>query len=142
VNANACLLSLTQEFIMKFISRATLALSLTLAILGGCASMASAPAKVADGVLVGPNGMTLYTFDKDVAGSGKSVCNGPCATNWPPLMATESGKASGDYSIITRDDGQKQWAVKGKPVYYWVKDTKPGDKTGDGVLKLWQTAKP
>ncbi len=127
---------------MKLSSRATLALSLTLVLLGGCASMYAAPAKVADGVLVGPNGMTLYTFDKDVAGSGKSVCNGPCATNWPPLMAAESDKAAGDYTIITRDDGKKQWAVKGKPVYFWSKDSKPGDKTGDGVLKLWQTAKP
>ena len=127
---------------MKFTSRATLALSLALALLAGCAAMASAPAKVADGVLVGTNGMTLYTFEKDVAGSGKSVCNGPCATNWPPFMATETDKASGDYTIITRDDGKKQWAVKGKPVYYWTKDTKPGDKTGAGVLKLWQTAKP
>ena len=127
---------------MKFTSRATLALSLTLAILGGCAAMASTPAKVADGVLVGPNGMTLYTFDKDVADSGKSACNGPCATNWPPFMATATDQAAGDYTVITRDDGTKQWAVKGKPVYFWVKDAKPGDKTGDGVNKVWQTAKP
>ena len=127
---------------MKFTSRTALSLSLTLAVLGGCASMASAPVKVADGVLVGPNGMTLYTFDKDVAGSGKSVCNGPCATNWPPLMATATDQAGGDYSIITRDDASKQWAVKGKPVYFWAKDAKPGDKTGDGVNKVWQTAKP
>ena len=127
---------------MKFISRSTVTLSLALAVLGGCAAMAAAPVKVADGVLVGPNGMTLYTFDKDMAGSGKSTCNGPCATNWPPLMAAGSDTAAGDYSIITRDDGAKQWAVKGKPVYYWVKDSKPGDKTGDGVNKVWQTAKP
>ncbi|HOE42454.1 MAG TPA: hypothetical protein PLB25_12610, partial [Rhodoferax sp.] len=56
---------------MKFNSRAALTLSLALGLLGGCASMTSAPAKVADGVLVGPGGMTLYTFDKDMAGSGK-----------------------------------------------------------------------
>jgi hypothetical protein len=43
------------------------------------------PVKTVNGVLVGANGMTLYTFDKDAG--GKSVCNGPCATNWPPLMA-------------------------------------------------------
>jgi predicted lipoprotein with Yx(FWY)xxD motif len=127
---------------MKFTSHSVLVSSLTLAILGGCASMASAPATVADGVLVGPNGMTLYTFDKDVAGSGKSTCNGPCATNWPPLMAAASDTASGNYTVITRDDGKMQWAVKGKPVYYWVKDSKPGDKTGDGFNKVWQTAKP
>ena len=127
---------------MKFISRATLALSLSLVVLGACAAMDAAPAKVADGVLVGPNGMTLYTFNNDVAGSGKSACNGPCATNWPPLLASETDKATGDYSIITRDDGKKQWAVKGKPVYFWAKDAKPGDKTGDGFNKVWQTAKP
>jgi len=127
---------------MKFISRATLALSLSLVVLGASAAMDAAPAKVADGVLVGPNGMTLYTFNNDVAGSGKSACNGPCATNWPPLLASETDKATGDYSIITRDDGKKQWAVKGKPVYFWAKDAKPGDKTGDGFNKVWQTAKP
>lgn len=127
---------------MNIFSRYGAALSLALAFLGGCAAMAGSPAKVADGVLVGPNGMTLYTFDKDEAGSGKSMCNGPCAVNWPPLMASASDQASGDFSIITRDDGAKQWAVKGKPVYYWIKDTKPGDKTGDGFNKVWQVAKP
>lgn len=127
---------------MKFISRATLALSMSLVVLGACAASGAAPAKVADGVLVGPSGMTLYTFDKDVVSSGKSVCNGPCATNWPPFMASASDQASGDFSIITRDEGTKQWAVKGKPVYFWAKDIKPGDKTGDGFNKVWQTAKP
>ncbi|MDD3935108.1 hypothetical protein [Rhodoferax sp.] len=116
--------------------------SVTFAMLTACFSVAAAPVKVSDGVLVGPNGMTLYTFDKDVAGSGKSACNGPCATNWPPLMATQGESASGDFSIITRDDGSQQWAVKGKPVYYWVKDSKPGDKTGDGFNNVWHTAKP
>ena len=116
--------------------------------LAGCSSMygssssANAPAKVADGVLVGPNGMTLYVFDKDTAGSGKSVCNGQCATNWPPLMAADGDKDTGDYSVITRDDGKKQWALKGKPLYYWAKDAKPGDKSGDGVLNIWHTARP
>ncbi len=103
---------------------------------------AFAQPKPADGALVGPNGMTLYTFDKDTAGSGKSVCNGNCATNWPPFMAADGDKPSGDFTIVTRDDGKKQWAAKGWPLYYWVKDTKPGDKTGDGVNGTWKTAKP
>ena len=127
---------------MKFNSRAALSLSLALGLLGGCASMTSAPTKIADRMLIGPDDMTLYTFDKDMAGSGKSTCNGPCATNWPPLMVAQGDMASGDYSIITRDDGSKQWAFKGKPVYYWVKDSKPGDKTGDGFNKVWQVARP
>ncbi|PTT90926.1 hypothetical protein DBR42_04920 [Pelomonas sp. HMWF004] len=107
-----------------------------------CASTPPAPAKVADGVLVGANGMTLYTFDKDAAGSGKSVCNGPCAANWPPLAAAAGATGSGDWTVITRDDGARQWAFKGKPLYFWVKDQKPGDRTGDGVNKVWQLAKP
>jgi predicted lipoprotein with Yx(FWY)xxD motif len=112
-------------------------------LLGACASPAgSGPAKVADGMLVGPNGMTLYTFDRDPAGAGKSVCNGPCAVNWPPLMASDADKSVGDYAVITRDDGKKQWAMKGKPLYYWIKDTKAGDKTGDGVQNVWHIVRP
>ena len=102
--------------------QASLVVALSGALLSGIAHAAGAPAMVTDGVLTGNTGMTLYTFDKDTAGSGKSVCNGPCATNWPPLMATDADKASGDYAIITRDDGTKQWALNGKPLYYWVKD--------------------
>jgi predicted lipoprotein with Yx(FWY)xxD motif len=105
------------------------------------ASMSVAqPAKTVDGVLTGPNGMTLYTFDRDAG--GKSACNGPCATNWPPLAAAAADSGSGDYSVITRDDGSKQWAYKGKPLYYWSKDAKPGDKTGDGFNNVWKAARP
>jgi len=130
------------SYFSSFTRNVTLAAALTGALLGGCAAMGNAPATVSDGVLTGPNGMTLYTFDKDTAGSGKSTCNGPCAANWPPLMATDTDAAAGDYTVITRDDGKKQWAMKGKPLYYWVKDAKPGDRTGDGVNKVWQVARP
>lgn len=118
--------------------------SLTLAtLLSACASMGgSAPASVTDGVLTGKNGMSLYTFDRDTAGNGKSVCNGPCAANWPPLFAEDSAGASGDWSIVVRDDGKKQYAYKGKPLYYWVKDAKPGDRTGDGFNSVWRLARP
>lgn len=95
----------------------------------------------AAGVLAAQNGMTLYTFDKDAAGSGKSVCNGPCASNWPPLFAADGDRAAGDWSVITRDDGKKQWAFKGKPLYYWIKDQKPGDRSGDGVNNAWRLAR-
>jgi predicted lipoprotein with Yx(FWY)xxD motif len=124
--------------------RTLLAIAFGLGLLAaGCSSMMpAAPAQASDGVLTGKNGMTLYTFDRDVAGSGKSVCNGPCATNWPPLMAAADEKAAGDYSIVVRDDGAKQIAYKGKPLYYWAKDTKPGEKTGNGVNNLWRTATP
>ena len=105
-------------------------------------ALAQAPTKAEGGVLANASGMTLYTFDKDAAGSGKSACNGPCATNWPPLMAAADAKPAGDYTIVTRDDGKKQWAFKGKPLYFWAKDQKPGDKTGDGFNNMWRVAKP
>jgi predicted lipoprotein with Yx(FWY)xxD motif len=116
------------------------------ATLAACASMsggAMAPyTKVSDGILVGSNNMTLYTFGKDTAGSGKSACNGPCAANWPPLLVDGNPAVSSDYSVITRDDGKKQLAYKGMPLYFWVKDTKPGDKTGDGFLNgAWKIVK-
>jgi predicted lipoprotein with Yx(FWY)xxD motif len=103
-------------------------------------AMAQAPARVADGMLTNTAGMTLYTFDKDA--DGKSACNGPCAANWPALMAGGDAKASGDWTIVTRDDGSKQWAYKGKPLYLWAKDQKTGDKTGDGFNNVWHVAKP
>jgi predicted lipoprotein with Yx(FWY)xxD motif len=103
------------------------------------AASAAPPAKMSGDVLVDGKGMTLYTFDKDSA--GKSACNGPCAVNWPPLKAEDTAKAEGDYTVVTRDDGSKQWAYKGKPLYTWIKDQKPGDKTGDGVNNVWRVAK-
>jgi predicted lipoprotein with Yx(FWY)xxD motif len=102
-------------------------------------SFAQSPAKMQDGMLTNNAGMTLYTFDKDAG--GKSACNGPCAGNWPPLMAGADAKDSGDWSVVTRDDGGKQWAYKSKPVYTWAKDTKPGDKTGDNFNNAWHVAK-
>ena len=113
--------------------------ALMTALLSGISpAHAAAPAKMEGGMLVGANGMTLYTFDKDAG--GKSACNGPCAGNWPPLAASAEDKATGDWSVITRDDGSKQWAYKSKPVYFWAKDQKPGDKTGDGFNGVWHVA--
>ena len=110
-------------------------------LLSACSSSPTmspmAPAHRQGGMLVGPGGMTLYTFDKDPKGGGKSVCNGPCAGNWPPLAAAAGAMGSGDFSVIGRDDGSKQWAYKGQPLYYWAKDQKPGDATGDGFNKVW-----
>jgi predicted lipoprotein with Yx(FWY)xxD motif len=119
--------------------------ALTLFTSAGALAQAAAPAKVADSskgkIYVDAKGMSLYTFDKDSA--GKSACNGKCAENWPPLMAAANAKASGDWSVVTRDDGKKMWAYKGKPLYTFKKDTKAGDVTGDGFLNgAWHLAKP
>lgn len=83
---------------------------------------------------------TLYTFDKDITGSGKSTCNGGCLTTWPALYATATAKAFGDFSIIARDTGEKQWAYKGKPLYFFVGDSAAGDVSGE--YTDWVIARP
>ena len=97
--------------------------------------------KFHDGILVGAKEMTLYTFDKDTKGSGKSVCNDDCAKRWPPYLATDKDKAADKFTIVTRDDGKKQWAFDGKPLYYWAEDMKKGDKTGDNRSNVWHIIK-
>ncbi|CAG9182713.1 hypothetical protein CURE108131_18110 [Cupriavidus respiraculi] len=131
---------------------ALLATTCAAVLLSGCSTLAGdgggakagmpAAVKVADGVLTDPQGLTLYTFDRDTANSGKSVCNGPCATNWPPLLAQPGTAPTGGYTVVTRDDGTRQWAYKGKPLYRFAKDAKPGDRTGDNLNNVWHVAKP
>ena len=105
------------------------------------AGAADAPAKMAGGVMVGLNGMTLYTDDKDVANRGKSSCSSPCAIAWPPLMATATDQAVDGYTIITRGDGSKQWAYKGKPLYFFKSDKAASDRTGDKFQDVWHIIK-
>ena len=127
----------------RFLSTASALAALVLTAVAASAQMAE-PAKVADTAkgktLVDGKGMTLYVFDRDTA--DKSACNGPCATNWPPLMASADAKAMGKWTIVTRDDGGKQWAYGTKPLYTWAKDTKAGDVTGDGFNSVWHVAQP
>jgi len=124
-------------FKLSFLAASVVAFSLA-----ACAATmdASAPAKMSNGMLVGSNGMTLYTFDNDKV-PGKSACNGPCATLWPPLTATASDQPKGDWTIVTRDDGARQWAYKGKPVYFYSADKAAGDKTGENFRNVWHTAR-
>jgi predicted lipoprotein with Yx(FWY)xxD motif len=93
-------------------------------------------------ILVGPNGMTLYTFANDKE-EGKSSCNGSCAVIWPPFHPSAGAPApTGALSVITRDDGSKQYAYKGKPLYYYKNDEKPGDTTGHKLRDLWFVVQP
>jgi len=98
--------------------------------------------KVSNGILTSSYGKTMYTFDKDQAGSGKSECVSTCADNWPPVYVEPGIKISGDFSSITRNNGQKQLTYKGKPLYFFVKDKNPGDKTGDNVNNVWRVVMP
>ena len=95
-------------------------------------------------LVAGSNGMTVYTFTKDVKDSGKSNCSGGCATTWPPLTVTGTPTAgagvTGKLATITRDDGTTQVTYNGLPLYFFSGDTAPGD--GKGVYTNWEAVAP
>ena len=90
--------------------------------------------------------MTLYTFDKDTKGAAASACMDKCIANWPPFLAPEGAMAEGEWTIVDVKDAdgamKKMWAYEGMPLYLFVKDTKPGDVTGEGVGDVWHVATP
>lgn len=108
----------------------TLVASLLLAAIGS----AQAQPVARDGVLADASGRTLYVFDKDEA--GKSNCAGGCLTAWPAFVAKPAAAAQGDFGLIDAN-GARQWTVKGKPLYFFAGDSKPGDRNGDGSGGVW-----
>jgi predicted lipoprotein with Yx(FWY)xxD motif len=114
--------------------RIAIGLSAAFLALSASLSFAAEPAMEVDSsmgkIYADSKDMTLYTFDKDEM--GKSNCYDKCAANWPPYTAMADAMAEGDWTVIDRTDGTKQWAYKGKPVYLFVQDKKPGDVTGEG----------
>ena len=124
---------------MKSVLSAALAAGVAV-LFAGAVHAADAPLTKQGGMLVDAKGMTVYTFDKD--SGGKSMCNDACAKAWPPVMADAAAKPKGDMTVVTRDDGSKQWAYKGKPVYTYVKDTKAGEATGDNFKEIWHVVEP
>jgi predicted lipoprotein with Yx(FWY)xxD motif len=104
--------------------------------LGGAVKSADVGGK---SILTDAKGMTLYTWDKDAV--GVSNCYDKCAENWPPLLVPADTAVDGDWTLVDRTDSEmKIVAYKGWPLYLWIKDTKPGDTTGDGVGGTWHTA--
>jgi len=86
------------------------------------------------------NHMSLYTYDKDPI--GLSMCNDACTDTWIPAILDAGTKLGESYSLIVRPDGKMQAAFRGKPLYLYSKDRKPGDKKGDGVNGEWHLARP
>lgn len=96
----------------------------------------TAPVTSKNGVLVDSiKQMTLYTYDKDSA--NKSDCGKVCLLAWPAFLAPSDAKASGRFAPFQREDGTYQWAMDGKPLYFYANDSKPGDKNGDGKFDVW-----
>lgn len=86
-------------------------------------------------MLIDSNGMSLYYFQKDQKGSGKSKCDGACASAWPPLTTSGepeamSGVNASMLGTIERSDGTMQVTYAGWPLYTFVEDKKPGEDNG------------
>ncbi|MGW4766795.1 hypothetical protein ACWEO2_01960 [Nocardia sp. NPDC004278] len=94
------------------------------------------------------SGRSLYRFDKDTATPSVSNCSGQCAVTWPPLTVARdqalyaSGVDPQLVGFIERADGACQITIGGWPVYYFSKDTKPGDLLGQGVGGTWFAVAP
>lgn len=114
---------------------------------GGGAGFEVAIAEWVDGqFLTGVDGMTLYTFKNDSANT--SVCDGDCATNWPPATvaagasATAGPGVTGALTTFARSDGSMQLAYDGAPLYYFAGDSAAGDMNGHGQGQVWFVATP
>jgi predicted lipoprotein with Yx(FWY)xxD motif len=122
-----------------------LALAVLFAFAGGHITLAAdaIPAAVIlhNGAFTDAKGMSLYTGDNDRR-ANISSCYDNCVHNWPAFSAAEDARDVGDWKVITRDDGTKQWAYKGMPLYYFILDVASGDKKGDGIGNIWHIAKP
>lgn len=82
------------------------------------------------------SGKSLYMFASDT--STKSTCSGDCAAQWPPLTSKDApmagtGATAGKLTTITRDDGTKQVAYNGHPLYYFKGDSSAGQTNGQGI---------
>ena len=105
--------------------------------LGGAVKTADVGGKT---ILTDAKDMTLYIWDKDAV--GVSNCYEQCAVNWPPLLVPADTAVTGDFTLVDRTDSDmKIVAYKGWPLYLWIKDTKPGERSGEGFNNVWRVAR-
>ena len=97
-------------------------------------------------IVVDAEGMTVYVFDRDTAGSGASACTDACLANWPAVTADDDAPAvdgiDGEVGTIERDDGTLQVTLDGLPLYTYAADSDAGDVTGQGVQDIWWAVSP
>jgi predicted lipoprotein with Yx(FWY)xxD motif len=87
-------------------------------------------------VLVSSDGHTVYDFGKDTG--SKSMCNGGCAGEWPPVTTkgkptAGSGVTKSMLGTTRRSDGTMQVTYNGHPLYTFSGDSKAGDTNGQGL---------
>ncbi len=96
-------------------------------------------------IIVDDKGLSIYMFTPDRP--NVSVCEGQCLVAWPPIMLPK-GSTLADVAIgpemrrsllgvAMREDGSRQVTYNGWALYYWFRDTKPGDVLGQWVNNIW-----
>ncbi|SJZ85166.1 Predicted lipoprotein with conserved Yx(FWY)xxD motif [Trichlorobacter thiogenes] len=132
---------------LKMMISRMLSMVVVILLFTGMAFASDVGVKDKDGIgkyLTDEKGMTLYLFKKDTVGI--SACAGPCVEKWPLFniekVTVPEGVNAGDFGAIVRSDGKKQTTYKGMPLYYFFKDLKPGDTTGQGVNNVWYVVAP
>lgn len=93
-------------------------------------------------VLANLKGHTLYSLSAET--NGRFVCTGPCLASWHPLLIPAGTKPTGPVKLgtIKRPEGKTQVTFKGKPLYAFAGDSKPGQANGEGFKDVgtWHAA--
>jgi predicted lipoprotein with Yx(FWY)xxD motif len=58
---------------------------------------------------------SVYTWDRDAP--NKSNCYDRCTDEWSPVLAPEFAEGNGEWGVIQRSPGVKQWTFRTKPLY-------------------------
>ena len=88
-------------------------------------------------ILTDHAGLTLYAFDGDAKKDGQVCASSGCNINWVPVVAPALAANVGNFTLVSRNDGTKQWAYNKKPLYRFKDDKLPGDVFGARADKRW-----
>jgi len=99
-------------------------------------------------ILFDGRGRVLYAFTKDRR--GRSSCYGACAKAWPVYykkgaLVTGNGVRPKLVGTTKRHNGRRQITYRGRPLYYYVGDRKPGRITCQNVVEFggrWLVVRP
>jgi predicted lipoprotein with Yx(FWY)xxD motif len=95
--------------------------------------------------LTDAEGRTVYLFTNDTT-AGESACYEDCATNWPPVPATDGmvlpPGIQGTLASLERTDGTRQMTYNDIPLYYFAEDAAPGETNGQDRGDVWYVVTP
>jgi predicted lipoprotein with Yx(FWY)xxD motif len=113
-----------------------------LALVAAAAAIASQPSKqvakeaenaaLGRTVLTTNQGHALYSLSVET--KGRFVCTGTCLSSWKPLVVARGVKPKGPVKLgtVRRPDGRTQVPYRGRPLYSFKGDARPGEANGEG----------